>query len=228
MQYYGQKTGVLLHLYFKTPVMSFNIKYYLFIYLLFLLLSCKETQNSGSDSRKVQDTAAAQGAETAAAEGETYFSIKGYFTDQWRYKRGDPYTLLKLVYGTAGTDSTYVVLDSTLWFSLCSRFNAADISAPAFLGKYRFDMFEDRGTEMTYLHYEAKTPELFLQKMDIAANIYNNMVRTIYLETKKEDGSGLVTQKLQYIPDRSFQIQEYVKRPGAAAQNMHVEYLFKY
>lgn len=197
-------------------------KYLLLLLFVSSLFSCKEKQKS--DSANVEKQQEIKQHE----ETETYFSISDYFADQWEYRRGDPYTLLKLIYSNGKPDSSYVVLDSALWFRLCAPFNAADISAPHFLGKYNFDMFDDQAMEMTYLHYEAKSPDLLMQKMHIGADMYNNKIKTVYMETKLSRPGYIIMQKLQYIPDRSFQIQEYEKPAGYPEKETRTEYLFTY
>ncbi len=197
---------------------------YLLLLLPLLLLSCKEKQNSGSTGAREQELRPADSVST----DETYFSITDYFADQWSYRRGDPYTLLRLEFNGHHADSSYIPLDSALWFSLTRLFEQADISAPSFLGKYDFDMLEDHDMELIYLYYQARSPELYMQKMSITANLYNNRIKTVYIETKTQQNDILKRQKLQYIPDRSFQVQQFEKETGKPEKQVHIEYLFKY
>lgn len=191
-------------------------KYLLIVVIALSLFACKEKQKSGS------------GEEEKAGEEDTYFSITDYFVDQWNNRRDNPYVLLRIVTLNGKSDSSFVNLDSTLWFGLRAKFDAADISNKKFLGQYKFDMFDDQTTETTHLHYEAKSPELFMQKMDIAADIFTNLVNSVYIETRQEKGNLSRTQKLQYIPDHIFQIQEYERSPGVPEKNLRMEYRFKY
>lgn len=191
-------------------------KYLLIVVIALSLFACKEKQKSGSDE------------EEKAGEEATYFSITDYFVDQWNNRRGNPYVLLRVVTLNGKSDSAFVNLDSTLWFGLRAKFDAADISNKKFLGQYKFDMFDDATTETTHLHYEAQSPELFMQKMDIAADMFTNLVNSVYIETRQEKGNLSRTQKLQYIPDHIFQIQEYERSPGVPEKNLRMEYRFKY
>jgi hypothetical protein len=188
------------------------------------LFACKEKQKSSSAEEKTTPAVPVQVVDTS----ERYFSIRDYFDDQWKTRRGNPYTLLKMHIVNGKADSAYVGLDSALWFNMRAPFIAADISDKKFLGLYRFDSFYDETTETTHLYYEAINPDLYLQKMDISADIYNNRVRSIYMETKSVKDGYQVSQKLQYIPDRIFQVQEFEKREGQPEKNTRLEYRFNY
>lgn len=191
----------------------------------FFLFACKEKQKSSSAEEKTVDTTAVKEIDSS----QTYFSVKQYFSDQWSTRRGNPYTLLRISkVGEGRPDSSFVQMDSVLWFSLIAPFNAADISDKSFLGKYRFGMFDDEEMEITHLHYEAVSAGMLLQKMDISADIFNNLVKSVYMETRKEQEGHTLSQKLQYISDRVFQIQEFEKTTGAPAKNTLLEYRFNY
>lgn len=158
----------------------------------------------------------------------TYFSIKDYFDDQWNTRRGSPYTLMKIHNVNGKADSAFVALDSVLWFSMRAPFDAADISDKKFLGMYKFDAFEDETTQTTHLYYESISPDLYLQKMDISADVFTNRVKSVYMETKSVKDGHLVSQKLQYIPDRIFQIQEFDRAAGQPEKNTKLEYRYNY
>lgn len=176
--------------------------------------SCKEKQKSESVENK----------EPLA----TYFSITAFFTDQWKGREGNPYTLLRVHKHGGKSDSGYAVLDEALWAQLRAWFDPADISDTAFLGKYVFDLFDNDVTESSHLHYEATDTSLFLQKMDIGADIVDDIVKSVYLETRKRENGALHVQKLQYLPDRLFQKQTTVVRPGEKPEEDVEEYYYRY
>lgn len=188
------------------------------------LFACKEKQKSSSAEEKTTPEAATKIEDSSA----TYFSIRDYFDDQWKTRRGSPYTLLKIQQVNGRTDSALVPLDSVLWFSMRAPFAAADISDKKFLGLYRFDTFNDETTETTHLFYEAASPDLYLTKMDVSADAFTNLVKSVYLETNSVKDGHQVSMKLQYIPDRIFQIQTFEKTAGQAEQNTKLEYRFNY
>jgi hypothetical protein len=190
-----------------------RLKFLVTIAVSLSLLGFKEKQKS--TSAKEEDVA-------------TYFSIKDFFKDQWNTRRGSPYTLLRIVTLNGKTDSAFVDLDSTLWFSLKAKFDAADIGDRKFLDQYNFDLLEDDVSETRYLHYEAKNPELFMRKMDIGADQFTNLVKSVYIETREGGKAFERSQKLQYIPDRIFQIQEYEKSAAAPEKNLKIEYRYNY
>lgn len=188
------------------------------------LFACKEKQKSSSAEEKTAPVVPVKVEDTS----ERYFSIRDYFDDQWNTRRGSPYTLLRIHKVNNKEDSAFVGLDSVLWFSMRAPFDAADISDKKFLGLYKFDSFDDETTETTHLYYESVSPDLYLQKMDISADIFTNRVKSVYMETKSIKDGRQVNQKLQYIPDRIFQVQEYEKIEGQPGKNTKLEYRYKY
>ena len=195
---------------------TMRAKYLLIVVLSLSLFACKEKQNSNSVKEENKE------------EVQTYFSITEYFVDQWNNRRGNPYTLLRIVTLNGKSDSAFVVMDSTLWFSLRAKFDAADISDPKFLGKYKDEIFNDETTETNHIYFEAKEPNLFMQKMDISVDMFNDKVKSVYVETREDKENYAHTQKLQYIPDRIFQFQESERSSDAPDKELRIEYRFDY
>lgn len=189
------------------------------------LFACKEKQKSSSAEEKTTPPVVTQ---QVVDSSVTYFSVKDYFDDQWKTRSGNPYTLLKLYTVNGKTDSSYIPMDNALWASIRAPFDAADIGDKKFLGQYRYDSFDDETTQTTHLFYESVNPDLYLQKMDVAADMSSQMVKSVYLETRSTQGDHQVTRKLQYIPDRTVQIQEFEKTAGQPEKNTRLEYRFKY
>jgi hypothetical protein len=188
------------------------------------LFACKEKQKSSSVEEKTVPVERMKVEDTT----QTYFSIKDYFNDQWKSREGNPYTLLRLQTVNGKTDSAFKLLTNELWAALRAPFDAADISDKKFLGYYKFDSFIDETTETTHYYYESISPDLYLQKMDISADQYNNRVRSVYLETRRVENGRHISQKLQYIPDRLFQVQQFEKTEGQKEQNSNLEYRYNY
>jgi hypothetical protein len=188
------------------------------------LFACKEKQKSSSAEEKTTPVVPVKVEDTSAR----YFSIRDYFNDQWNTRRGSPYTLLKIHQVNGKADSAFVALDSVLWFTMRAPFDAADISDKKFLGLYKFDAFDDESTQTTHLYYESVSPDLYLQKMDISADVFTKRVKSVYLETKSIKEGHQFNQKLQYIPDRIFQVQEFEKIEGQPEKNTKLEYRYNY
>ena len=198
-----------------------------FVLMLMLsLFACKEKQNSTSAKKEPESQAGQQVQDTAA--GDAYFSIKDFFNDQWKTRKGIPYTLLRVVNLNGQIDSSFVDLDSTLWAQLRSPFDAADISDKKYMGQYNFEMFDDESSQSANLNFDAKTPELFLQKMYINADQFSHLVRSVYMETKTARDGYIHNQKLTYIPDNIIQIVEYEKATATPVKNLKIEYRYKY
>lgn len=198
-----------------------------FVVILTLsLFACKEKQNSTSAKKEPSDQAGQAVQDTVS--GDTYFSIRAFFDDQWQTRRDIPYTLLRIVNLDGKIDSSFVALDSTLWSKLRSPFDAADISDKKFIGQYNFDLFDDESSQSSNLNFDAKTPDLFLQKMYITADQFSRKVQSVYIETRTSRDGYTHSQKLSYIPDRIVQIREFEKSMATPAKNLTIEYRYKY
>lgn len=191
-----------------------------------LLFACKEKQNSSSEHTpdlKPGDTTVAQIDTTAL-----YFSVKEYFDDQWKTRKGNPYALLRIIEQDNSIDSAFINLDEPLWEKLRAPFDAADISHKKFLGKYKYQEFTDQSTETLHLYYEAMHPELMMQKMDISVNNSTNLVKGVYIETVQSTNDATIKRKLNYVSDRVFQYIDFMKKPDGTVVNMVSEYKFSY
>ena len=155
-----------------------------------------------------------------------YFSIKQFLDDQWNNRRGIPYTLTKISTLNGKTDSSYIALDSVLWRNIRSKFDATDISDPKFLSQYDYNSYEEESMDFTTLHYQAKDKKLFTQVMNVDIDNFNNRVRSIYIETIKENAIYKKTEKLLYVPDDLIQIQEFEKSVVSPEKNMKISFRF--
>ncbi len=188
------------------------------------LFACKEKQKSSSAEEK-QPAMVEQEVDTTIS----YFSLKQYFIDQWSSRSGNPYTILKLnTVNGKRTDSVYIPMDEALWRSMIAPFEAADISNKRFLGYYKFQSFDDETSQSTHLYYEATSPLLYTQKMDISADIQTNLVLSVYVETQNIQDDHQVFRKLQYVPDKLVQIQEFEKTEGQPEKTTRLVYKFTY
>jgi hypothetical protein len=159
---------------------------------------------------------------------ETYFSVRQFLDDQWKTRKGQPIALLRITSFNGTSDSSFVNLDSTLWSNIRMKFDQADIGNPKFLDQYRFNLFEDADLQLVNLNYEAKSDELFTQKMNIGVDAFNNRVRSVYIETRIRNKVYRRSQKLYYAPDRVIQIQEYEKSATMPEKDLKVEYHYRY
>lgn len=159
---------------------------------------------------------------------ETYFSVQQFLDDQWATRHGQPVSLLRIISFNGMTDSSFVNLDSTLWSTIRAKFDEADIGNPKFLEQYTFNLFEDKDLQLINLNYEAKLPDLFTRKMYVGVDAFNNRVRSVYIETNKQNKVYRRSQKLYYAPDRVIQIQEFEKSLTMPEKDLKVEYHYKY
>lgn len=191
-----------------------------------VLFACKEKQKSSTAEEKtaVETSATPQKGDTT----DGYFSVTDFFNDQWKTRSSDAYTLLRIEEKGGQRDSSYIPLDSAVWKSMRAYFDTADIGAASFMGRYKFDMFTDETTETIHFHYEAVDPELFMRKMDVSADMFTKLVKSVYMETRRTENGRSISRKMQYMPDRIFQIQTLEKGAQGPEQNTLLEYRYKY
>jgi hypothetical protein len=156
----------------------------------------------------------------------TYFSIKDFTKDQWKTFHGQPFVINQHITLNGKTDSVLVSALNMKWSQVFKIFFETDISDPKFLEKYEFSMFEESTTQTRTFTYTARDPELFTQKLQIAADEYNNKIRSIYIETQKETFWNKQTQKLLYSPVHVIQIQEHNDPLIGRQKDLVIEYKF--
>lgn len=139
----------------------------------------------------------------------TYFSIIDFTKDQWQSFKGQPYAIKQITTLNGATDTVMLSALTMKWSPIFKIFFESDISDPKFLDQYNFAMFEETTTEARTFTYTAKDPKLFTQKLEILADLFSNKIRSIYIETQKENFWNSETQKLYYAPLKVIQIQEY-------------------
>lgn len=185
-----------------------------FIHILFILLALFLTQSCKQKPQEENPNV------------DTYFSVKQFLDDQWVNREGIPFTLRKITTFNGITDSSFIGLDSTVWQQIREKFDPTDISKPEFLDQYFYSNYDEDALDLTILHYEAKDKNLFTQKMDVNVDMFNNRVRSIYIETRKKNAIYIKTEKLLYAPDQIIQIQQFEKSIVSPIKEMKVVYLF--
>ena len=186
----------------------------------FLLLALIAT--SGSGCSKTEKKA------NIPVEGGTYFSIRQFAKDQLDAYWGQPFTLQRIETVNGETDSAYISTYKMDWASVLKTFFESDISDPKYLGKYRFSMFDDDATDSRTYYYEAIEEDLFTRSLQIITNPYNDMIKSIYIETASNGRMGQRSQKLYYSPVKVIQIQEFESSALGKDKNSRIEYRFMY
>lgn len=165
-----------------------------FIALVLFLVSCKKREEAKA---------------VVPDQGGNYFSIRDFGKDQWKTFHGQPLMLSQHITLNGKTDSTILSALTMKWSPVLKTFFETDISDPKFLDRYEFSMFEESTTQTRTFSYTAKDPSLFTQKLQIAADVYNNKIRNVYIETEKQTFWNTQTKKLLYSPMHVLQIQEH-------------------
>lgn len=176
-----------------------------------LLFSCKKKEE----------------APAPAPEGGTYFSIRDFTKDQWKTYHGQPILITRLVRkNDQQTDSATLSALTMRWSEIFKIFFASDISDPKFLNQYDFEMFEESTTQTRTFSYTAKDPALYTQKLQMAADVFTNKIRNIYIETQEQNFWKTTTQKLYYSPMRVIQIQQHTDPLIGWQKDVVTEYKF--
>jgi hypothetical protein len=138
----------------------------------------------------------------------TYYSVIDFAKDQWDTYKGQPFLITKVVTLNGTSDSVSVSAMNFKWSQIFKIFFETDISDPKYLGQYDFAIFEEELTQTKTFEYTAKDPKLFTQKFQVSVDQFTNKIRSIYIETQKENFWSKQSQKLFYAPLRVIQIQE--------------------
>lgn len=155
-----------------------------------------------------------------------YFSIKGFIRDQWKTYHGQPLLITQYTTLNGHTDSVELSSLKMKWSNLFRIFYETDISDAKFLNQYDFETFDESLTQTRNFIYTARTPELFTQKLQIAADLVTHKIRTIYIETAKQSFWNTRSQKLLYAPMRSLLVHETNDPLIGSTKDLNIEYKF--
>jgi hypothetical protein len=164
----------------------------------------------------------------APTDQGTYFSIRQFAKDQLDTYWGQPFTLQKIETINGKKDSALISTYKMDWASVLKTFFESDISDPKYLGKYTFSTFDDKSTDSRTYYYEANEPDLFTRSLQIITDPYNNVIKSIYIETAANGRMGERSQKLYYRPIKVIQIQEFESSAIGKDKRSIVEYRFLY
>lgn len=155
-----------------------------------------------------------------------YFSIKDFIKDQWKTYHGQPLVIMQYTTLNGHTDSVELSSLKMRWSKLIHIFYQTDISDPKFLNQYDFETFDEGLTQTRNFIYTARTPELYTQKLQIAADLVTHKIRTIYIETNKQSFWSSRSQKLLYSPMHSLLIHETNDPLIGSTKDLNIEYKF--
>ncbi len=205
------------------------------ILLVFLLISCKnDSQTEKGPDIKISEEDIIQMEDATLVEPEYegddagYISMKDFFADQWEFRKGQPYTLQKIVENNGQVDSSYVGLDEKLWKEMIQPFLDADINDPKFKGAYTFEIIEETSQPVVYFNYEAKNAYLEVRNTQLTLDTYTNRIEAVYIEKSYQRGDVKTKQNLLYITGRQFQVHTIQYQNNKEISNHKVKHLFKF
>jgi len=161
----------------------------------------------------------------AAADSGQY-SVKSYVRGQIRLLYDQPITLDRIVWEGGDRDSALLPITELDWDKVIPAFVKSDISAPEFIGQYRFSIADDDLTATRVLTYDALRPDLYTRIFQISTDVSNNLIRSIYIETRESGFWKKRSQKLLYVPGRVIQMQETEDPLIGATRQRRLEYRF--
>lgn len=209
------------------------------IFLVLLLMSCKNDSQTDSQTEKgptikltEEDIVQMQDATIVDPEYEGddagYVSMVEFFEDQWEFRKGQPYTLQRIVEENGQVDSSFVGLDEKLWKEMIQPFLDADINDPQFKGAYTFEIIEETTQPKYYFNYQAKYPHLEVKNTQLTLDSYTNRVEAVYIEKAYKRNDIQTIQKLLYLVGRQFQVHTIKYRDGKEISNHNIKHLFKF
>lgn len=155
-----------------------------------------------------------------------YFSIRDFIKDQWKTYHGQPLLIKQYTTLNGHTDSVELSSLKMKWSNLIHVFYETDISDPKFLDQYDFETFDEGLTQTRNFIYTARTPELYTQKLQIAADLVTHKIRSVYIETTKQSFWSTRSQKLLYAPMRSLLVHETNDPLIGSTKDLNIEYKF--
>lgn len=158
--------------------------------------------------------------------GRGYFSIRDYIKDQWDTHRGQPFGIIKVVSMNDKVDTVYTNTFDIELGKVIDIFAETDISDTSYLGRYQFSNFGDNPTMSINYFYEAKSPELFTRRLQIAADDLTGVVKSIYIETEKKTNLNIKHRKLTYMPSKRISIYELESSKVGPQKEVKIDYIF--
>jgi len=185
------------------------------IYLIFMGLLFSACKKNKVDQKAV-----------AAANGETYFSIRQFAKDQFNTYWEQPFSFQQIIKNNEHADTTIVTTSQVNWEEILAPFFAADIGKTDLVGQYDFTIINEDATVSKIYHYQAKNPELHTQQFQVVTDPFNDRIKSIYIEAKEKNWWKEKSEKLYYAPLKVIQIQTFESNLIGKNEQKLLEYRF--
>lgn len=162
----------------------------------------------------------------AAANGETYFSIRQFAKDQFNTYWEQPFSFQRITKSNEKADTALITTEQMNWEEILAPFFAADIGKTDLVGQYDFTIINEDATVSKIYHYQAKNPELHTQQFQVVTDPFNDRIKSIYIETKEKNWWKETTEKLYYAPLKVIQIQSFESYLVGKSEQKLLEYRF--
>ncbi len=132
----------------------------------------------------------------------------------------------KYVNDNGSKDSSKVPDNKMPWTDIKELFKEANIQDKSLDKKYLIDITHDTATHAMTLHYSAMDPSLYTQSISIISSDDDRSLRSLYIETSDPGWISSTHQRILFIPERTLQIQEQVKRLFSKEKTVITTYKF--
>lgn len=125
----------------------------------------------------------------------------------------EPYTVMQVNRVDKKNDTTYLPVSKVNWQEWNQPFLDADINKKELDKQYKISVTSDTISASLTLVFTSLNPENLTQKMSITRSTAGDVVKNVYMETRDLGFLSSKEYKISFIPAKSIQIQERIKKP---------------
>ncbi len=125
----------------------------------------------------------------------------------------EPYTVMQVNRVDKKNDTTYLPVSKVNWQEWNQPFLDADISKKELDKHYSISVTSDTISASLTLVFTSLNPENLTQKISITRSTAGDVVKNVYMETRDLGFLSSKEYKISFIPAKSIQIQERIKKP---------------
>lgn len=141
------------------------------------------------------------------------------------YKK-EPYSFRQVVRDGDKQDTLFVKAKDVKWSDIESKFMKASLFDKKLDKQYQIDILEDTVASSLTVMYNSLNPKNPTSKLNIKSTQDNSQVLSIYAEVADQGFFVSEEYKLLYVPRKTIQIQEAVKKPFSSLKRKVTTYTF--
>lgn len=125
----------------------------------------------------------------------------------------EPYTVMQVNRVDKKNDTVYLPVSKVKWEEWNQPFLDADINRKDLDKQYSISVTSDTMSASLTLVFTSLNPENLTQKISITRSTAGDVVKNVYMETRDLGFLSSKEYKISFIPSKSIQIQERIKKP---------------